>query len=345
MQVVDGPDTEPAPGLRRSFREEPGIRRVRRGRGLEYRFPDGRRVEDAANLARIQKLAIPPAWRDVWICADPAGHLQAVGTDARGRTQYLYHSEWRASRERAKFEQLIAFGRSLPAIRAEYSRLLRQAPLTPEKATAAVVAFIDQTGARVGNDRYVDENGTYGLSTLTCSQARVEGPRVSFSFVGKSGHAFDLSVRSTRLATAVEQCRALPGRRLFQAVDGTGRPRSIRSRDVNEFLRQVSGRDFTAKDFRTWTATVGAIELLAAHGCPAATVRARKQAVKAILAAVSNRIGNTPAVCRKAYIDPRVLEAFERGEFPVVRRGRAIRGLSLSESVALRVLARLASAA
>ncbi|HZU83343.1 MAG TPA: hypothetical protein VE987_10520, partial [Polyangiaceae bacterium] len=240
----------------------PGLRRLRRGRGFVYVEASGRPVRDDATLERIRRLAIPPAWQEVWICPVPDGHIQAVGRDARGRKQYRYHARWREVRDATKFDKMLAFSRALPRIRAACRRDLGRAGLPRAKVLATVVRLLDLTHARVGNEEYTRENGSYGLTTLRDWHVRVAGPNVRFRFRGKAGKTREVGVRDRRLARVVAMCSELPGHELFRYADATGALRSITSGDVNEYIRAVAGQEFTAKDFRTWAGTVLAAKAL-----------------------------------------------------------------------------------
>lgn len=290
---------------------EPGIRRVRRGRGFVYLGCDGRKVCDAAELDRIRRLAIPPAYRDVWICADPRGHLQATGRDARGRKQYRYHPDWRAHRDTAKFERILEFARSLPAIRRRVTQDLRGRELSRSRVLATVVRLLESTLMRVGHAEYTRENGSYGLTTLRNRHVHFRGADLTFEFRAKSGIRRRVCVHDEALSRIVRRCADIPGQELFQWQDETGELHRVDSMDVNEYLREAGGGPFTAKDFRTWFATLHAMQEL--RGRRAGSARAAKHEVAAAMAAVSARLGNTPAVCRKSYVHPQVLAAFADG--------------------------------
>src|SRR5436190_1573116 len=267
---VDAPEPQEAAraaGLRYVSDALPGIRRKQAGRGFTYVGPDGDRISDRASLARIKSLAVPPAWTDVWICPDPRGHIQATGRDARGRKQYRYHARWRAVRDETKYDRMIAFGEALPRIRRRTEMDLRRPGLPREKVLAAVVRLLEVTRIRVGNEEYARTNRSYGLTTLLDRHVTVAGPTLRFSFRGKSGVRHQVDLTDRRLAAIVKRCRDLPGQELFQYVDDDGRQHTIDSADVNDYLRQLSGADFTAKDFRTWAGTVLAARALRA--CPA----------------------------------------------------------------------------
>jgi len=300
-----------AEGLRYVSDSEPGIRRIRRGRGFVYVAPDGRRVSSAHELARIRALAIPPAYRDVWICPIPEGHIQATGRDARGRKQYRYHPRWRAHRDATKFDRMLEFAHALPRIRRRVAADLRRPGLPREKVLAAVVQLLESTLVRVGNEEYVRANGSFGLTTLRDDHVDVTGATVSFEFRGKSGIVHRVRLEDPAVARIVRSCRDIPGQVLFQWVDADGERRRIDSEDVNEYLREAGGGPFTAKDYRTWFATLEALRCLQTAGTPSA--RQAKRRVNEIVARIAHRLGNTPTVCRNCYVHPRVIEAFLDG--------------------------------
>ena len=294
--------------------EEPGIRRRRAGRGFAYAYPDGRPVRGAAELQRIKKLAIPPAWSEVWIARRPDAHLQATGRDARGRKQYRYHSEWRTQRDAAKFDRLLDFAASLPKIRRRVRRDLRGRDVTREFVIAVVVRLLETSLVRVGNEEYARDNGSYGLTTLRDRHVRINGRHLDLVFSGKSGRAHTVSVHDPRLTRAVRRCRDLPGQVLFQYLDEEGR-HPIRSNDVNAYLRETADVDVSAKDYRTWVATLLAATAFATLPAPSTDRRAAR-AVGDVLGVVSAELGNTPAVCRASYVHPLVLETFRDGSLP-----------------------------
>lgn len=296
--------------LRHVSDASPGIRRVAQGKGFRYVAPDGTRVRDAATLARIRALAIPPAWKNVWVCTIAHGHLQASGRDARGRKQYRYHARWRATRDETKYGHMAAFGAALPRIRRRVARDLRTAGLTRERVLALVVRLLETTSMRVGNEEYVRANGSYGLTTLRNRHVDVSGARLRFHFRGKSGKEHEIDVENRALARIVKRCRDLPGQDLFQYVDEAGARHAIDSGDVNEYLREIANGEFTAKDFRTWSGTLLAARELARAGELERASRANKACVAAV-ASVAATLGNTSAVCKKSYIHPAVLRAFE----------------------------------
>jgi DNA topoisomerase-1 len=317
---------------------EPGIDRRRAGSGFVYAGPDGRRVGDRHTLARIRALAIPPAWRDVWICPRADGHIQAVGRDARGRKQYRYHADWRQVRDATKYDRMIPFARRLPAIRRRVTADLRRTGLSRERVLALVVRLLETTCMRVGNEEYARQNGSFGLTTLRRRHASVSAGRVRFRFRGKSGKVHDVDVEDRRIARLVRAVQDLPGQELFQYVDDDGQVRPIGSSDVNEYLRDVAGEDFTAKDFRTWAGTVAAARALAESDAP--TSRAsEKHLVAEAVKRVAEQLGNTAAVCRKCYIHPTIIDAFVGGTtLRTVTSPANRRGLDADE---VRVLAML----
>jgi DNA topoisomerase-1 len=291
---------------------EPGITRKKSGKSFIYFDPAGRKIEDDETLLRINQLAIPPAYRDVWICADPRGHIQAMGRDDRNRKQYRYHEKWREVRDQNKYDRIIDFARALPRIRKRVARDLARKGLPREKVLAAVVSFMEATLMRVGNDEYAKHNGSYGLTTLQDRHAKITGRRIHLEFRGKSGveHEFDLN--DPRLAHIAKACQDLPGQELFQYLDSEGNVRDIGSSDVNAYLREISGQDFSAKDFRTWAGTVLAAQALRQFEPFGSRTQAKKNIVRAI-ESVSARLGNTRAVCRKCYIHPEVLNSYLDG--------------------------------
>ena len=298
-------------GLRHCTDARPGITRRRSGRGFSYRGPDGRPIRDEETLARIRAIVIPPAWTDVWICPHPNGHLQATGRDARGRKQYRYHARYRARRDDAKFERLIAFARALPAIREQVERDLARPGLPREKVLAAVVRLLELTLIRVGNDEYARLNKSFGLTTLRDRHATVEGSAVTFRFRGKSGLTHEVGLRDRRLAGVVRRCRDLPGQELFQYVDDAGETRDVASDDVNGYLGAIA-EGVTAKDFRTWAGTVLAWRALRSLG-KGRTDREKQRNVNAAIQATAEGLGNTAAVAKSAYVHPAVVDAYLDG--------------------------------
>jgi DNA topoisomerase-1 len=330
------PDLHPersarAAGLRYVTDAAPGIAREGEPGAFRYRRADGRLLRDEATLKRIRSAAIPPAWREVWICARDDGHLQATGRDARGRKQYRYHPRWRETRDETKYGRLAAFARALPRIRRRTGRDLARPGLPREKALAAVVRLLEATLIRVGNEEYARENESFGLTTLRGRQVRIDGATLRFSFRGKSGvpHAVELTDR--RLAAIVRRMRELPGEELFGYVDETGETRPIESGDVNEYLKETAGEEFTSKHFRTWAGTVLCARELRRLEPPASGAEGRRHLAHAV-AAVARALGNTKAVCRKCYIHPRVIEAYLDGSLRGLMNGAA------EEAAVVRVL-------
>ena len=292
--------------LRRVTDEKPGLRRKMTSLGFKYYYPDGRPVRRRALIKRINALAIPPAYTDIWICPDPQGHIQATGRDARGRKQYRYHPDWDHVRNATKYERMLAFGKALPKIRKRVAALMKDGTRR-ERVLAAIVKLLEHTLIRVGNDEYARANKSYGLTTLQNRHCTVTGNKILFGFRGKGGVEHNITVIDDELAKIVKACQALPGRDLFRYRDDEGKCHSVSSTDVNDFLREISGEDFTAKDFRTWAGSVYALsELRKLNG---ATGREAKKGIVAIIKAVAERLGNTPAVCRKSYIHPALLKA------------------------------------
>ena len=292
---------------------DPGIRRRKAGLGFNYRDAEGQAVTDEPTLNRIRKLAVPPAWTDVWIAPTPRGHIQATGRDAKGRKQYRYHEKWRAQRDGGKFDRLIAFGRALPRLRARIDQDLARHGLPRDKVLAAVVRVMEVTLMRVGNEEYAKANKSFGLTTLRDRHAKVGTERARFEFRGKSGKLHTTGFRDRRLARVVKACQDLPGQRLFQYLDDEGQRHSVESADVNAYLREAMGEDFSAKDFRTWAGTVVAARALVSLPKCADDGDPRRSVVTCVKA-VAGVLGNTPAVCRSAYIHPTVLEAYETGK-------------------------------
>jgi len=299
-------------GLHYTGDQCPGISRISSGAGFSYRTQRHARVRDPKTLRRIKALAIPPAWTDVWICSDPNGHLQAVGRDTRGRKQYRYHDRWREVRDKTKYNRMIAFGKALPRIRQRVRRDLRRKGLVRERILAALVRLLELSALRVGNDEYANHNNSYGLTTLRDRHAEVRGARVRFRFRGKGGKMKETDVEHPLLARIVRKCQDLPGQDLFQYVDDAGEVRDITSGDVNDYLAQISGQDFTAKDFRTWTGTVLAALALRELTPVVPGAEAKRNLVRAVTQ-VAERLGNTPSVCKECYIHPVILESYLDG--------------------------------
>ena len=295
-------------GLRYIRDGTPGIRRTPDG----YLDAKGKPVTDEKTLARIKSLVIPPAWTDVWICASPNGHLQAVGRDARGRKQYRYHPEYRHQRDQTKFSRMLNFGAALKAIRKRVESDLQLPGLPKNKVLAAVVKLLESTCMRIGNDEYKEENGSYGLTTLQDEHVKVQGSKMRFQFKGKSAQMQDIELDDPRLAKIVKKCRDLPGFELFQYYDEAGNICDVTSSDVNHYIREITGEDFTAKDFRTWGGTGWAALILEQLGRCASPSEVKKNTVEAIKQ-VAAKLGNRPATCRKYYVHPAVLDAYEKG--------------------------------
>lgn len=304
-------------GLRYVTDGVPGITRRRSGKGWSFYDPQGVLIVDPAERARIKALAIPPAWTEVWICPDPDGHLQVTARDARGRKQYRYHPSYRATRDQSKFRRMLEFSEILPMLRDRVERDLRAGDMTRRQILAAVVRLLDKTLIRVGNDEYARENRSYGLTTLRRKHVRIEGTLLRFTFRGKSGVEHSVSLDDPRLARIVQRCRDTPGQVLFKYLDVSGRYRPVTSDDVNEYLRVLSTREITAKDFRTWGGTMEAAVALHQMG-PAASRRQADRNIVRALDAVAERLGNTRAVCRKYYVHPGLLEAYHMGLIPPV---------------------------
>jgi DNA topoisomerase-1 len=350
-KIVDkGDDPEESAreaGLRYVTDEMPGIARRRAGKGFTYIGPDGKTLRDEEQLKRIRSLAVPPAWTNVWICADPRGHIQATGRDDRGRKQYRYHPRWRRVRDETKYGRMIAFGEALPGIRKRVVEDLAKPDLPREKVLAAVVRLLETTLIRVGNDEYAKANNSYGLTTLRDRHVEVDGSVIRFEFEAKGRKRRVVDLRDRQLARIVQRCRELPGYVLFQYIDEDGERHDVGSEDVNEYLREVTDQEFTAKDFRTWTGTVLAALALAGVGEFTSTRQAKKNVVRAI-EEVAGRLGNTPAICRKSYVHPEVIEAYLEGS-PVkipasvtrtASRKACVEGLSAEERAVLSFLRR-----
>ncbi len=323
---------------------EPGISRVRHGKDFRYLGPDGKPVTDAATLDRIRSLVIPPAWRNVWITTRPRGHLQATGRDARGRKQHRYHPRWREIRDADKFDRMADFARALPRIRRRVARDLRRPGLPREKVLATVVRLLETTYARIGNEEYARQNRSYGLTTLRDRHVRVKGDTVRFMFKGKSGREVQVGVKDRRVATVIRRCEELPGQRLFRYLDADGELRSLTSDDVNTYLREATGEDFTAKDFRTWAATV----LAACALKQAATFESDTEAKRNVVAAideVARKLAHTRAVCRRSYVHPAVVDAYLGGHLGAgeERPPSAPPGLRSDEAAVLALLRRRAA--
>jgi DNA topoisomerase I len=314
-------------GLRYVSDTGPGIRRRRAGRGFSYIGTDGQRLTDRRQIKRIKALAIPPAWTDVWISPTRRGHIQATGRDQKGRKQYRYHPRWHDVRDEVKFGRMVAFAAALPQIRERTEQDLRRQGLPREKVLAAVVRLLEKTMMRVGNDEYARDNDSYGLTTLQDEHAEVTSRRVVFRYRGKSGREHETTLDDPRLARIVKRCQELPGQELLQYIDEDGQVRDIDSADVNDYLREITGEPFTAKDFRTWAGTVLACMALQEFDAVASAGEAQKNVVAAVKR-VAERLGNTPAVCRSSYIHPQVLDAYLDGSMLETLRQRAAKELT-----------------
>jgi DNA topoisomerase-1 len=299
-------------GLRYVSDEKCGYSRKRKGEDFEYFDTEGKRIRDEKRLLRIRRLAIPPAYTDVWICPSANGHIQATGRDARGRKQYRYHERWREVRDENKYERMVVFGKALPKIRRQVNRDLKRRGLPREKVLATVVQLLERTFIRIGNEEYAKENKSFGLTTMRNRHVDVTATKLKFSFRGKSGVKHEVDVTDRRLAKIICQLQDLPGQEVFQYVDETGEVRQIDSQDVNDYLREITGEDFTAKDFRTWAGTVLAAMALNAQEAFENKTQAKKN-IKDAISAVAKILGNTPTVCRKCYVHPAVLETYLDG--------------------------------
>lgn len=336
-------------GLRYVTDDRPGIRRRRAGRSFRYVRPDGSAVADEPTLKRIASLVIPPAWTDVWIATDPRGHLQVTGRDAKGRKQYRYHPRWRQVRDETKYGRMLAFGQALPAIRERVERDLKRPGLPRAKVLATVVRLLETTLIRVGNEEYARENKSYGLTTLRNRHVSIEGTELHFSFRGKSGKDHTISVRDRRVANVMRRLQDLPGQEVFQYLDEDGARASIDSDDVNTYLHEIAGQEFSAKDFRTWAGTVLCAVTLRELDAAASETEAKRN-VAQVVKEVSQQLGNTPAVCRACYVHPAVIDAYLESEptRPFVKAlGRALTAaaesrtsLSPDETSVLRLLKR-----
>src|SRR6267143_689292 len=311
-ELVDPVESARAAGLRYVSDQSPGFRRKGVGKAFTYLATDGRTIRDPEAIRRIKSLAIPPAWTDVWICPDPRGHLQATGRDARGRKQYRYHPRWREVRDAVKYDRMLAFAEALPQIRQRTDHDLERPGLPREKVLATVVRLLEETRIRIGNDEYRKENGSYGLTTLRNRQVNVIGAEFRFTFRGKSGKNHSIELHDRRMARIIKRFLEIPGQELFKCVKLDGEVKTIDSSDVNEYLRQITGEDFTAKDFRTWAGTILAARFLRETAGATNARRAKKELVRAI-ARVADELGNTPAVAKTGYIHPAVIAAYLSG--------------------------------
>ena len=335
---VAPPQSAKAAGLRYTACNERGIKRVRSGKAVRYVGPSGRPIGDAATLRRIRSLVIPPAWTDVWIASDSHSHLQATGRDARGRKQYRYHPRWREVRHQTKYERMVPFAHALPGLRRRVEGDLRATSLTRDKVVAAVVELLGKTFLRIGNNEYARTNKSFGLTTLRDGHVSIRGTELTFEFRGKSGVRHSVTFSDARLARIVKRCQDLPGQELFQYVDDDGRRRRVTSADVNTYLREVTGDEFTAKDFRTWAGTVMAAIALRDEPLRS-TQRENKSVVARAIEQVAKHLGNTPTICRTCYIHPYVLECHADGSLrKKLASRRRVRGLSADECGVLALL-------
>lgn len=312
FSIVDAREAASEAGLLYVSDEAPGITRRRAGKGFTYRLPGGGPVRDAATLQRIRSLAIPPAWTQVWICPHPNGHIQATGRDQKSRKQYRYHPRWREVRDAAKYEHMVEFAKALPAIRARVDADMRLPGLPREKVLATVVHLLETTLIRVGNDDYAKQNRSYGLTTLRSRHVAVDGAELRFTFKGKSGRSWNLRITDRRVARIVRACQDLPGQELFQYRDADGVLHDVTSADVNDYLREITGQEITAKDFRTWAGTVLAALALQEFERFDSQAAARRN-IKAAIERVASRLGNTPTICRKCYVHPAILDSYLDG--------------------------------
>jgi DNA topoisomerase I len=334
-----------AAGLRYVSDAMPGLRRKRSGKRFAYLDAAGKTIRDDDVIARIRSLAIPPAYEDVWICPSPNGHIQATGRDARGRKQYRYHPRWREVRDDTKYGRLTDFASALPAMRKRVDADLRLAGMPREKLLAAVVRLLETTTIRIGNDEYARDNHSFGLTTLRNNHAKVHGATITFAFRGKSGIKHAIGLHDQRLAKIVRACQDIPGQQLFEYVDDAGEPHNVDSNDVNAYIREIAGDDFTAKDFRTWVGTVQCAVALAARD-RAETANERKSLLVEAIKEVATKLGNTAAVCRKSYIHPELFAAYEEiGSFGPIPSSRTTRGLLPQERYVLALLRKRAKAA
>lgn len=355
--VTDPVETAEMAGLRYVTDTRPGITRRRAGKGFTYTGPDGKPIGEPSQLRWIKSLVIPPAWTDVWICPRKNGHILATGRDERGRKQYKYHPHWREVRDETKYHRMISFAEALPAIRRRVREDLALRGLQRRRILAAVVQLLDETAIRIGNEEYARTNQSFGLTTLHQDHVDVTGATLHFHFVGKAGKEQAIDIRDRRVAKIVRQVEELPGQELFQYVDDDGQRHSISSHDVNEYLQEISGEEFTAKDFRTWHGTLSAAEALHLAG-PAETKAEAKRNVKEAIEHAARHLGNTPAICRKSYIHPGVIDAYNEGtlsqifdedqvegetEFDLGPAGRAVLALLRRQFEGERADARVAS--
>jgi DNA topoisomerase-1 len=332
-----------AASLRYVSDAKPGIRRKRAGAGFSYLAPNGSTIRDAATLERIRAIGIPPAWTDVWICPAANGHLQATGRDAKGRKQHRYHARWRAVRDENKYGRLARFARALPAVRRRVAADLSATGMPRRRVLAMVVRLLETTYIRIGNEEYARSNGSYGLTTLTDDHVRIRGARIRFSFRGKSGKDHDIEINDPHLAKLVKRSRDLPGEELFQYIDESGGPHPIDSGDVNAYIREIAGEEFTAKDFRTWAGTLLAARALTAAAKQSDAPTITKAVITEAVKETAGHLGNTPTVCRKCYIHPLILDVFQDHAMharwkAIASRPKSIAGLSREEAALVQFL-------
>jgi DNA topoisomerase-1 len=320
--IIDPKDAAQSVGLRYVADARPGIRRQKAGNGFTYKRVDGSKLAEFEVLERIKALAIPPAWTDVWICPFADGHIQATGRDAKGRKQYRYHARFREVRESSKYEHVVAFADALPAIREQVRQHMALRGLPREKVLATVVHLLETTLIRVGNDDYAKQNSSYGLTTLKNRHVLIEGNEVRFRFTGKSGKQWSLRVKDRRVAKIIRACQELPGQELIQYVDDAGNCQDVTSTDVNKYLQEITGRDITAKDFRTWAGTVLAAMALNELESFDSAAQAKRN-LRTAIEKVSARLGNTPTICRKCYVHPEVLNSYMDGNLVLELKSRA----------------------
>lgn len=344
--IVDPREAAENAGLTYVTDEKPGIRRLKRGTGFRYESPGGEKIVDDKTLQRIRKLAIPPAYSDVWICPKPNGHLQATGRDAKGRKQYRYHERFREVRDSTKYEHMLGFAAALPAIRAKVDEHLALRGLPREKVLATIVRLLETTMIRVGNADYAKQNKSYGLTTLQDRHVDIEGSELRFHFKGKSGKLWRLKLKDRRIAKVVKASQDLPGQHLFQYIDADGAQREVNSGDINSYLKEVSGTEITAKDFRTWSGTVLAALALAEYE-KVDSAAAAKRNVREAIERVASRLGNTPSVCRKCYIHPEIFDSYLGDELILEAREEiekeireGVAGLKPEEAIVLAFLQR-----
>lgn len=335
-KITDDPEVmAKEAGLRYSVDIDNGIKRIKNGKGFYYESSKGRKIKEEATLNRIKSLVIPPAWKDVRIASSPKSHLQAIGFDARGRKQYKYHPEWTARRNDSKFGRLYLFGKSLSQIREANKKNLKLKGMPKDKALAVVISIMDKVFIRVGNREYEKTNGTYGLTTLRDKHVNIQKGAVEFKFKAKSGKESDITLEDKELAKLVKECKEIPGYHLFQYYDENGNHIEIHSHDVNNYLKEVTGENFTAKDFRTWAGTVNAYEIL--KDCMCETQKDKKKAVIDCVKQVADKLNNTVAICKKYYIHPAVVKEFEEGNLKE-KKIKRVKGLTSAEGMVLNVL-------